>query len=364
MFEALRASEAKLRSVVSATPIVLWEVDKNGTILFSEGQALQSLGLAGGQLVGQSVYEIYRANPDALTSIRNALHGQASNSEVLVGGVWWSNQYTAVFDSQGRVERVIGISMDITERKLAQKTLQESEARFRSYVDNAPDAIFLVGPEGRYLDVNPVGMQMTGYGRDELLTMALPDLVPEQYRPAVMRGLTELYERGRVTQEIPLQRKSGSVFWSLIDSVIIGRERFLSFAKDITARKKVEEALRESERKFARVVEECPVAMALVCTDGTIEYINKKAIEVFGYEAQDIPTMERWWLQAYPDEPHRTKTIQQWMSLVSESLTHNRPIEKRIYRVTCKNGKVIPVFIYGVWVGNKVLAMFEEQSLA
>ena len=136
----------------------------------------------------------------------------------------------------------------------------------------------------------------------------------------------------------------------------------IELVRDITERKQMDEALRQSKDQFRKVVENSPLSMALVNSDGTIEYINIKAIETFGYLPQDIPDMDRWWAQAYPDKAYRDEVIAQWMGLVGEALLHNREIEQREYRVTCKDGSVKIAAIFGVWVAERVLVIFEDVT--
>jgi two-component system cell cycle sensor histidine kinase/response regulator CckA len=127
-------------------------------------------------------------------------------------------------------------------------------------------------------------------------------------------------------------------------------------------RQQTEHALKESREQLRTVVEKSPVAMALVNMKGIIEYINLKAIETFGYQPQDIPDMDRWWAQAYPDETYRDQVIAQWTDLVNKAFINKHEIAKREYRVTCKDGTVKTVLIFGVWIGDKVLAVFDDIS--
>ena len=94
--------------------------------------------------------------------------------------------------------------------------------------------------------------------------------------------------------------------------------------------------------------------------DGTIEYINRRSVETFGYLPEDIPTMDRWWRLAYPEEAYRAEVLAQWMSLVEKALAGNGEIERREYRVTCKDGAVKPMIIFGVLVSGKVFVLFED----
>ncbi len=140
---------------------------------------------------------------------------------------------------------------------------------------------------------------------------------------------------------------------------------FLKSANDrltleITEHKLTEDALNESRDQFKKAVDKSPRPMALVSPNGIIEYINQKSIEVFGYQPEDIPDMDQWWVKAYPDKEYRDEVIAQWMRLVSEARLNNREIEKKEYHVTCKDGRVLVTSIYGIWVADKVLAMFDD----
>ena len=132
--------------------------------------------------------------------------------------------------------------------------------------------------------------------------------------------------------------------------------------QDITGHKQAEEELKESREQLRTVVEKSPISMALVNMRGDIEYINLKAIETFGYLLQDIPHMDRWWEQAYPERTYRDQVRAQWMGLVHEALLNKHEIEKREYQVTCKDNTVKIVSIFGVWVGDKVLAVFDDVT--
>jgi diguanylate cyclase (GGDEF)-like protein/PAS domain S-box-containing protein len=96
--------------------------------------------------------------------------------------------------------------------------------------------------------------------------------------------------------------------------------------------------------------------------DGTIERINRRAVETFGYLPDDIPDMERWWAQAYPDASYREEVITQWMGLVEKALAEKSDIERREYRVTCKDGTVKTTLIFGIPVADRIFVMFDDIS--
>jgi transposase InsO family protein len=74
--------------------------------------------------------------------------------------------------------------------------------------------------------------------------------------------------------------------------------------------------------------------------DGTIEYINRKAVTVFGHLPEDIPTMERWWVQAYPDETYRKYVAADWTGRIQKGLAEEGQIAGNEYRIACKDGSV------------------------
>jgi PAS domain S-box-containing protein len=108
------------------------------------------------------------------------------------------------------------------------------------------------------------------------------------------------------------------------------------------------------------IVEQAPIAMAIVGMDGTIEFINRKAVQVFGYLHEDIPTMDRWWVQAYPEEVYRKEVVADWTGRIQKALTEGREIAGNEYRVTCKDGAVKTMFISGVPVSDKIFVMFDD----
>jgi PAS domain S-box-containing protein len=109
-----------------------------------------------------------------------------------------------------------------------------------------------------------------------------------------------------------------------------------------------------------KVIERAPMSMAIVGMDGTIEYINQKAVETFGYLHADIPTMARWWEQAYPDAQYRAQVVARWMGLVAPAVAEGHEIPRSDYQVTCKDGTVKTVGIFGVPVAGKVFVMFDD----
>lgn len=158
-----------------------------------------------------------------------------------------------IFDDKGKVVQVIEYSLDITERKLAEKMLEESEERFRTLVDNAVDGIVMAETETKKQYIaNKMMCRMLGYSLEEFKNLSVMDIHPEQDVPWVME-LFEKQAKGEVTliMDIPIKRKDGSVFYADINATplkISGKTYNIGIFRDVTERRRNEEIRRQNER--------------------------------------------------------------------------------------------------------------------
>ena len=113
----LRASQERLRAVVSGLPIVLWVMDRDGVVTLAEGSALQVLNLDSSELVGHSVFDLYRHVPEIVTNTRRVLAGDAFTASVVLGDVVVETWYSPLRDYRGAVTGAIGVSLDVTTRR-------------------------------------------------------------------------------------------------------------------------------------------------------------------------------------------------------------------------------------------------------
>jgi PAS domain S-box-containing protein len=127
--EAQHLSEARLRTVLTHLPVIVFSLDRDGVFTLSEGKGLAGLGLRPGEVVGRSAFEVYREIPSICDSVRRALAGEANASVVTVGPTVFAVSYNPVLDDHGVVEGVIGAAADITDRQRAEDARLELERR-------------------------------------------------------------------------------------------------------------------------------------------------------------------------------------------------------------------------------------------
>ena len=128
---ALARSQGRLSSVVAHAPIVLFALDPQGRFTLGEGRGLSALGIAAGAQVGQSAFDVYHGVPQIIADTRAALRGESFTSLVQMGStdLHFETRYTPVRGPDGEVIEVIGVAIDITERRRAEAALKRSEAR-------------------------------------------------------------------------------------------------------------------------------------------------------------------------------------------------------------------------------------------
>ena len=163
----------------------------------------------------------------------------------------------AEIDPGGQINRLVGFMQDITERRQAEKSLRESEQKFRSLVEQAAEMLFLHDIKGHLLDVNKKAQDLTGYTRDELLSMTVFELDPDaKDRNDLERFWQKLNpEDPSVTIEVRHQRKDGSVYpaeVTLSKVTLAEGEYIMGFARDITERREAEEGLSQQRFMLAR----------------------------------------------------------------------------------------------------------------
>ncbi len=214
------------------------------------------------------------------------------------GGIfYYETRLQPVLDPDGRVSMVVGISQDITDQRRAEEALRVSEARYRFMVQNARDIIYETDMNGRFNYMNPAGEELTGYSLDELLGKSFQDLIRPDYLHEVTDYYRRQYERRAPSTyfEFPMIGKKGVETWlgqqvQLIvgDDVVRG---FHAVARDVTDRKRAEEALQKSEKRYRLLAENVSDVVYTQDLDFKLTYVTPSVNRVMGYTADELMNM-------------------------------------------------------------------------
>src|SRR5215204_5904508 len=187
--------------------------------------------------------------------------------------------------------------------------LRKSEARYRTVLDAAFDAIVTITPEGIVHWFNGGAERIFGYRAEEVIGQPVTLLMPERYRELCVGGLHRYLRTGEArivggTTELVGLRKDGSEFpieMSLGESVEDGEQSFTGVIRDVTERKRTEDALREMRDRFRSIFDHAPIGVAMVSLEGRYLQVNRSLCEILGYTEEELQAL-MWQEITHPDD--------------------------------------------------------------
>ncbi len=241
-------------------------------------------------------------------------HGVESGVSVIVGGpegpfgalgAHTTERRRFTQDDVGFLQSVANVLATAIERRRAETALRGSERKFRALAETVPAAIFLYRGT-RFVYVNARAETVTGYGRAELLAMDLLEVVHPDFREGVARRASagqrgEAVSGEDVVKILTRQGEERWVYLSLATVTLAGRLAGLGAAVDVTARKRAEEALRESEARFRGAFEHSLIGRALEAPDGRYLRVNRTLCDILGYTEPELLAMT-WQTLTHPDD--------------------------------------------------------------
>jgi PAS domain S-box-containing protein len=255
-------------------------------------------------------------------------------------------------DRDGNTVGLIAVGQDITKRKRAAESLRKSEQRYSLLFNNSNDAVFVhrIDKErfGNFIEINDVACTRLGYTREEFLKMSPVDIDAGGMDEARRRALKVLTETGQCIFEMTHVGKFENKIPVEISARIFESEGalcVLSIAREITERKKTEEALRESEKKFRRFFEDDLTGDYISTAAGIILECNPAFLCIFGYKSKAEAVGESI-TALYPELSERDSIIDQLR--VTGKLENYETIRKR------KDGSLMIV-------NENIVAMFDEN---
>lgn len=295
--DALRESESNLQLQFDLMPIacIIWDSDL--CIRSWNPSAEKLFGYSSNDVVGKKNITIILQNgeQDVPTIVFEKLiqgdyNEHHTNMNITKDGKYilceWTN--TPLKDENGRITRILSMGKDITEQEKFERTLRESEERYRASFLTSPDSININQMDGRFIDINEGFTMLTGYTREEVIGKLSSEIniwaIPED-RLKLLEGLMK---EGIVNNlETTFRLKNETLRTGLMSARIIkfnGVPHILSITRDISERKQFEETL----RVLSRAIEQSPASIVITNLKGDIEYVNPKFSEVTMYSSDEI----------------------------------------------------------------------------
>jgi PAS domain S-box-containing protein len=300
MEAALRESEERYRDLFENAQEAIYIHDLKGTYISANRAAQNLIGYARDEIVGRNVVDFMA--PEHAEQIRAGLSQRRDGKELPTREIEVLAKdgrrvpieiSTRLIYERGTAVRVQGMARDITERKRAEEALRESEERYRDLFDNAQDTIYVHDLNGTYISANRAAEKLVGYTREEILGKNILDFMAPEYAEQVRANLSmRLDGKELTTYEIEVLAKDGrSVPVEVSTRVIYEKGTAVAvqgMARDITERRRAEEALRESEERYRELVEN---GQGLICThdlNGKLLSVNPAAAQALGYAPSEM----------------------------------------------------------------------------
>ncbi|RPI93206.1 MAG: PAS domain S-box protein [Chloroflexi bacterium] len=312
--EELRKSEERLRSLVETTSDWVWEVDTNGVYTYASPKVRDLLGYEPEEIIGRTPFDLMPA--DEAERLRAIFEKQAldkkpfealENIACCKDGrlIILETSGVPFFDENGKLSGYRGIDRDITERKQVEEALRESELRFRLFVEQSSDGLVFTDEQGMIIEWNQAQEHLSGFLREESIGRPLwelqPDLLPAsmqtpELRSKLKQNILFALQYGRAdfldkpTEVVLLRRDGTKVF---VQQMAFGIKtnhgyRLGAIVRDITARKQIEEALLESERRHRALVESQIDLISRYLPDTTLTFVNDAYCKFYGKTREEL----------------------------------------------------------------------------
>jgi PAS domain S-box-containing protein len=290
--DALKESEEKYRLIAENSVDGIYQVDASGKIVFVNPAFAGIFGYNPEELIGKDLTLLAEDVSLAKKYFQKVFSGKITGDEISVkdkkGNTHFVQYSAAPIKKDGQVIGLTGIVRDVTEVKRAVEDLQESEERYRSLMETAEELMFVVDKKGgTVIDVNEAVVSTLGYARDELIGSKAGARVVHSQKKEFRSELKKHIIDGKFSGEYELRKKDGSSVFVEISGSAFGDYLF-AVARDITERKKVINALKESEERYRSIFENVSHGLTHYDSDAKIVDCNSSLLKLSGLKKKDI----------------------------------------------------------------------------
>lgn len=342
--EALLASETNLRQIVDRIPGLVCTMDATGEIEQLNEPLREYFGKTTEELRGWRMNDA--VHPDDLPEVIRAYSRSIQTGAPYsiehrcrrADGIyrWFQVRALPVQDAESRISGWYVLLTDIEDRKRAEDELKRSETRYRAVIETASDAVVSIDQSGAIILANAATQRMFGYAPDKLIGKSLKLLMPGAMRELYETGFKNFLETsaGKLNwqgTEVTAMRANGEEFPAEISFAQMTADQqklFTGFIRDISEKKRSQEAILASERDLSLIINTMPVAAWSARPDGDVDFFNQRWLDYTGLTLDEA--RGRGWVKTlHPDDMDRVNEFWQKLILGGEPCE----IETRIRKV-------------------------------
>ncbi|HZV81508.1 MAG TPA: PAS domain S-box protein [Geobacteraceae bacterium] len=301
--EALATSEERYRAIVNTQLDFVDRYLPGGILTFVNDALCRYAGMSREELLGKSFYDfIHKDDRQKQISSIEALTvdhpvNRTNVYAILPDGSrrWqeWTNH--AIFDKDGKLVEYQAVGRDITRQKLAEEALEKSERKYRQLHESMIDGFALTDMAGTIIEWNEAFRAMIDYPPEKIPHLNYQDITPVKWHEFENRilqeeviplGFSRVYEKEYI-------RRDGTIFPIELRTYLLRDHRgqasgMWAIIRDISERKRMENALRESEERYRRFIDTANEGIGITDSDYTITYVNDRLAQMLGYTAEEM----------------------------------------------------------------------------
>ena len=291
-----------------------------------------------------------RLHPDDYESVVNKIVHSFETLEI------WEDDYRVVLPERG--ERWVhgvakpqkmddgsvlwhGYISDITEKKMAEETIRKSEEKLKSYLNSSPIGIFVADSKGNFVDVNPAACQIAGYNEQDLLKMAIKDIINPIEMERAYEHFTTVQTKGFADGVFTGIKKNGENYWFSVVATKIDDNNLIGYSRDVTHIILSDRKLRESEAQLDNAMKLARMGNWVLDVESGIFTFNDNFYSIFDTDAEEMGgyTMS---IQEYQDKFAHLEDKNAVKKEANFTLQENNPNYNRLSQATVKlpNGSI------------------------
>jgi PAS domain S-box-containing protein len=363
--DALKQIEARLNAIISSMNDIVFEIDLNNCFEGYFAPKNKTLYIQPDKFIGKKIDEVHPEDVSvllhqAIESINSGNPFQQFEYPLTIENtLQW--EHAVITPRYNNLNEYIGVTVvcrDITERKRAEEELQESEKKYRLLAEGMADVVWILDIETMHFSyVSQSVEKLRGYTPEEVMAQPVKDSVtPESYKRVndlmkirLPHFLAQAEKKISYVDEIDQPHKNGSIVHTEVTTSYLlnedGKLEVVGISRDITERKRAEDALKESALDLEKrnnyittILENLAIGFSVHFIDsGVTEYINPAYSRVYGWPAEDMKDVESFFKLIYPDPVYSA----QQMKMVMEDINSGDPerMHWEGFMITTKTGE-------------------------
>lgn len=312
--EEIKLGQERFRNIFENASDIIYIHDLDGNYISINDAGERIFGYTREETLGMNMSQIASSEQVAILreKLAKKLTGDAEQTSYEVECTRKDGQKitlevnSSVIYKDGKPVAVQGIARDVTERKRVEATIRENEERYRDLFENANDLIYTHDLQGNFTSINRAGEKITGYTRDEAVQMHVSQVVAPDFLEQAKRMIASKIDGDSATAyELEIISKGGqrvslelSTRLIYLDGKPIGIQ---GIGRDITERRRVDEALKASEQRYRQLGEGILHQIWTARPDGLLDYVNRRTLEYFDRTREEM-IGDGWRHMVHPDD--------------------------------------------------------------